>query len=192
MKPVRTDDQVFSRLCMDNYDMEVKLDGFRLVLTVDNGVRMFTRQKNPIVIPENLIPQLSALGLPDGTILDGEIWNTDKRGAWQHNARSVCYVTFWDITRVGNLDVSNLPIEQRREKLRELVKPSKDIFTINPTIANFDSYLEIKKDAISHKARTHSKTGYVHGVVLKKKGSPRRDHVNRSIEHSDWLKICFL
>jgi ATP-dependent DNA ligase len=191
MKPVRTDDHIFDRLDMSNYDMEVKLDGFRLILVCDKGLQLYTRQKNRMIMPDNLREQLSALSLPDRTILDGEIWNYDKRGAWAHDASSICHITFWDVTRIGDKDISTLPIEERRARLNNLVKESDDIFTIKPTTASSDAFSDVKRQAMEHKIRTKSRTGFVHGVVLKRKGSPRRDHSNRSVEHPDWLKICF-
>lgn len=50
---------------------------------------------------------------------------------------------------------------------------------------------EIYEESSAVRKENQSRSGFVHGVVLKLKGSPRRDHATRSREHSDWLKVVF-
>ena len=189
MKPIRIDDGVFDRIDMSAYTIEEKLDGFRLILIVDNGVKLYTRQKNQMLIPDNLKSQLDCLSLPDGTILDGEIWNESKRGSWVHDRSSVCYLSFWDIMSFKYEDISAFPIEKRREILSNLVPNEGDIRTSSYYQASKERYKEIKEMSIEFRRVNKSKSGFVHGAVLKRKGSPRRDNVVRSVEHADWLKI---
>ena len=191
MKPVRVDEGVFDRLDLSSYTMEKKYDGFRLIMEVNKGIRLYTRQKVSMTVPLNLVSPLESLGLPPGTILDGEIWNEDKRGAWAHDSRSLCRVTFWDVIRFNNKDVSDLPIEDRREILKTSINSNGFVSSVDIDEAKKDDFYRIKADAIGHKITTNSRTGYIHGVVLKKNKSPRRDHSNRSIEHADWLKVVF-
>lgn len=189
MKPIRVDDQAFRRLDLSNYTMEPKYDGFRLLLVVNNGIKLFTRHKTSLQIPHNVREELLGLKLPEGTILDGEIWNDNKRGAWTHDQNSECTLSFWDIMMVKYKDLSNMSIEDRRNHLKTLIPSGSNIKRVPVYPASLDLYLGIKDDAIAHKMINKSKSGYIHGVVLKKGGSPRRDHVLRSKEHADWLKV---
>lgn len=190
-KPVRVDESIFDRIDLNDYRQEEKLDGWRVTLTVDNGIKLYTRLKNFIQIPNNLKSLLNELNLPNGTILDGEIWNKTKRGSWSHDQNSICYMSFWDVVRYENVSYIDTQIELRKNKLVELVKESEFINIVKSDKANKDDFVKIKNEAFKHKNATGCKSGYVHGVVLKKNGSPRRDHALRSFEHVDWLKVVF-
>src|SRR5512135_2284212 len=126
-KPVRATWSVFQALPLSNYLMEKKYDGWRAIVQVQGrnlfttGISLWTREKRLITMPDNLNKQLAALEMPDGTLLDGEIWNMSKRGAWKHNRSVVCALTLWDAIRFGHQDLSGEPIEKRRQKLEELL-----------------------------------------------------------------------
>jgi ATP-dependent DNA ligase len=193
MKPVRVHWSVFSDMNMDDYSMEVKLDGFRCMVQVDSSVTFWTRDKVQMIIPHNLQEQLNTLQIPEGTLLDGEIWNMSKRGSWRQNRSEICALTLWDTIRFNNQDLSNEPLETRRECLDSILSKSKtediratEILRPDATIAR-----EIEQEARSFRQNAQSRSGFVHGIVLKRRGSPRRDNAVRCREHTDWLKLIF-
>ena len=86
--------------------------------------------------------------------------------------------------------MSLAPLEERYAELSSLVDgKTPDISVIKQTPASLDKYHEIVKEAKDFKASNQSRSGFIHGAVLKRLGSPRRDHATRSTEHPDWLKL---
>lgn len=194
MKPVRVKDSIFERKGgLGNYVLERKFDGWRaLVMAGPGGVTLWTRGRTRIDMPDNLRAQLDSLSLPEGTILDGEIWTPSKRGTWRHNRSVICRLTLWDAIRVGTRDLSAVPLEDRRHELEVLLNGgTEDVVVIEQLPASAEAYAKIKHEAELFRKQTQSRSGFVHGVVLKRAGSPRRDHAVRCIEHPDWLKIVF-
>lgn len=192
MKPVRVDINIFNRQKFDGYSLEYKFDGWRAIIIADSETRLWTRQKQPILIPDNLATQLKKLNLPCGTVLDGEIWNPAKRGGWKQSPTDTCRITVWDIIRIGSKSLSDTPIEDRRQILNSILKPEcdhiKPVQVFEATKENCElAWLQ----AVQMRESLESRSGFIHGVVLKRNGSPRRDHACRSVEHPDWLKIVF-
>ena len=194
MKPIRATWAIFKTIKPENYLLEAKFDGWRAIVQVSKeGVSLWTRDKQPIAMPDNLSKQLAALEMPEGTLLDGEIWNMSKRGAWRHNKSVVCALTLWDAVRVGHQDLSNQPIENRRQELVKLVegRNTPDIKTTEILSADETLARQIDETARSFREGVNARSGFIHGVVLKRHGSPRRDHAVRCVEHPDWVKIVF-
>jgi ATP-dependent DNA ligase len=171
--------------------LSVNFDGWRAIVIVNRVPELWTREKHKIDMPINLATQLRQLDLPVGTVLDGEIWNPLKRGAWKHSNGIECKLTLWDAIRYGTKDISTQPIEERRKALYSLLKPEcEHIKAVEVLPATKENCQMIFKEAAE--IRTQAvRSGFIHGVVLKKNGSPRRDHATRSTEHPDWLKIVF-
>src|SRR5512135_306368 len=193
-KPVRATWSVFQTLGLSNYFMEKKYDGWRAIVQVGaTAVTLWTREKRLITMPDNLGKQLDALEMPEGTLLDGEIWNMSKRGAWKHNRSVVCALTLWDAIRFGHQDLSGEPIEARRQKLEQLLadKDTPDIKATELLPADEKLAREIDTEARSFRESSQARSGFIHGVVLKRRGSPRRDHAVRCVEHADWIKVVF-
>jgi ATP-dependent DNA ligase len=198
-KPIPAPWSVFQTLTLSNYFMEKKYDGWRAIIQVQgrnlftNGISLWTRDKRMIAMPDNLAKQLVELDMPDGTLLDGEIWNMTKRGAWRHNRASVCALTIWDAIRVGTRDLSNEPIEKRREALEQLLqgKDTPDIKATELLAADETIARQIDAEARSFREGSQARSGFIHGVVLKRRGSPRRDNAVRCVEHADWIKVVF-
>lgn len=192
MKPVRVSESVFARLDLSNYTIERKYDGFRAIVTVSERVSVWTREKRHLPIPADLRIQIGQLGLPEGTVLDGEVWSPDKRGGWKGGEADPCMLAVWDVVRFGFEDMSNRPLEERRAVLSEALKGSGGLVSpVRVEEATIDVLEGIRDEANSIRSRRDARSGYVHGVVVKKTGSPRRDHATRSVTHADWLKIVF-
>lgn len=193
MKPMRINETLLSSLKLDDYVLEKKYDGFRALLIVEeNGFKLFTRQKTEMVVPNNLRPQIEALRLPPGTVLDGELWTPTKRGSWTQDKNVVCSLTFWDVIAFEGKSIGQMTIEQRRFVLDRLIPEGvKDIRIVEWEPVTKERIEEIRKEAMEHRVSSQSRSGFIHGVVLKRKGSPRRDNPNRSVEHADWMKIVY-
>ena len=193
-KPLKATWAVFQTVNLQNYFMEKKYDGWRAMVQVaNNTVTLWTRDKKLIAMPNNLGEQLAKLEMPEGTLLDGEIWNMDKRGAWRHNPSVVCALTLWDAIRVGVRDLSNEGIESRRQQLEQLLagKDTPDVKTTEILPADEKLARQIDEEAHSFREGAQARSGFIHGVVLKRHRSPRRDNAVRCVEHADWLKVVF-
>lgn len=190
MKPMRVDETIFDRIALDNYTMEPKFDGWRAMILVGESVSLWTREYNRIDMPENLAEQFRSLNLPQGTVLDGEIWNPNKRGSWSHNPGIACKLTIWDVLQASGKSVEKKGFVERRQILEDLIpERSDDIELTRIYPADKTMYDSIRQEAELHREREKNRSGFIHGVVLKKKNSPRREHPNRSVEHPDWLKL---
>lgn len=190
MKPVRITEANLDSLKLESYTIEPKLDGHRSIVIYGHKIEVWSRQKNKIQVPKHITEQLQELLANFNTILDGEIWMVDKRGGYKNEEE--CHLSFWDIIRYNGKDVSKFPIEERRSILNEITKVNlpniKPVKVFEATKENYFSLVERAKKIREERAIQH---GFIHGVVLKKNGSPRRDHCSRSIEHPDWLKILW-
>ena len=191
-KPVKTTKSIFSKIDLTKYTMEVKLNGWRSIAIFNGIPKLFTRHKNQIQIPSDLSKQITNLNLPLGTVLDGEIWDPNKRGGWKTCQPGGCYLSVWDIIRLGTKDLSKEPIETRRKILNSLMKKDcPNIRSVKIFKVSLNQCNQIHQRAIEHQTQRNFKHGFIHGVVLKKNGSLRHDHSTTSITHPDWLKIVF-
>ena len=109
----------------DQWAFEVKWDGFRAIVSTENGLRVRSRRGWNMT---NHVPELAVL--PRGLVLDGELVAFDEHGAphWPllcervlHGNRSVP-VTFvaFDVLRVDGYDLMCNPWTTRRALLQEL------------------------------------------------------------------------
>lgn len=193
MKPVLINEKVFEGLDPLSYTMEPKFDGYRIpTIAGSDRVFTFTRQKNPLKLPATLQDELNSLNLPAGTVLDGEIWSPAKRGGWDNLPQGQCKLSFWDVIREGTKDVSSESIETRRQILTNLLSNSTpNIMQATVYAVSFENLRMLEQQAREVRDGQALRSGFIHGVVLKRNGSPRRDHACRSVEHPDWLKIVY-
>lgn len=192
MKPVRIGRGSLRDLDLGQYTLEKKYDGHRAILVVEGGKKkLFTRQKNPIVVHEDLGGCLRALEMADGTVLDGEIWNPAKRGGWTSGPGSS--LVFWDCVKDGGADIGLKPIEERRKALKRIVGDGNEGVRTVEVEEKFGEEMveEVFRESLAVRKEARSRSGFVHGVVLKLRGSPRRDHATRTQEHPDWMKVVF-
>lgn len=169
------------------------MDGHRAILIIDGGKKtLWTRQKSPIAIPASLAAQLDSVKMEEGTVLDGEIWNPLKRGGWTAEGGEPSVLTFWDCLRSGSQDIGTKSLSERREALLKTIGRGNDgVRMVEQEAPTTERIKEIFEESLAMRKENRSRSGFVHGVVLKLKGSPRRDHATRTQEHPDWLKIVF-
>ena len=107
---------------------EIKLDGYRAIAVRDGAVALFSRRKKSLAKKFPYIVEALA-GLPDGTVVDGELVALDDRGRPEFNllqnfrgaAPRVHYYIF-DLLCCGGRDLTRLPLVERRAMLKSLVR----------------------------------------------------------------------
>lgn len=115
-----------------NHAAELKFDGFRMVLSKMDQVRLYTRHNNEVT---TIFSELLDIELPNNTILDGELILTDEQGKpdfeelqkrfkSKRDKRKVTFVAF-DIVMYKGVDVTGLPLFRRKELLEEAFPESK-------------------------------------------------------------------
>jgi bifunctional non-homologous end joining protein LigD len=108
---------------------EIKLDGYRaLAINVDGKLSLYSRRRKSFSRQYRHV--LDALrDLPENTVVDGEIVALDDAGRpnfnfLQHSksqAKRICYFVF-DLLVYQNRDLTQLPLVERREILRSVLK----------------------------------------------------------------------
>jgi DNA ligase 1 len=167
----------------DDFITELKLDGIRLIYSVDEKgkVRLYSRHNNEIT---SKFPELHNLGIQPGTVLDGELIVSDNNGKPDFEAvmsrfmsskdRSpVTFVTF-DIIQHKGERVTRMPLLDRKALLADIVQID------TPLIAK-TQFIEGHGDTYFNAIKEQS----LEGIVLKRKDS-RYEVGKRS--HS-WLKV---
>ncbi|WP_223592755.1 ATP-dependent DNA ligase [Neobacillus bataviensis] len=165
------------------YISELKLDGIRLIYSVDDTgkVRLYSRHNNEITAK---FPELQNLSIPPGTVLDGELIVSGNDGKPDFEAMMsrfmssrdktpVTFVTF-DVIQHEGERVTKLPLLERKELLADIVPTDTALIAKTQFIEGHgEAYFEaIKAQALE-------------GIVLKRKDS-RYEVGKRS--HS-WLKV---
>lgn len=166
-----------------DYITELKLDGIRLIYSVDAAgkVRLYSRHNNEITAK---FPELHSLDLPPGTVLDGELIVSDSDGKPDFEAmmsrflssKSTAPVSFvaFDVLQHRGERVTGLPLLERKELLANLVPT-------DTALLSKVQFLEGHGAAYYNAVQTQG----LEGIVLKRKDS--RYQVG---ERSDaWLKV---
>lgn len=119
---------------------ELKLDGYRsIAFRSDGRVQLRSRNNNDF---NRKYPAVAAalLGLPDETVVDGEVVALDESGRPSFNALQnyasastpIIYYVF-DVLVLAGRDVMAKPLSQRRDLLRSQVLPKLKDPGIDPT-----------------------------------------------------------
>ena len=166
----------------DSYITELKLDGFRTILTkFDNKIRIYTRHNNEITA---MFPELQNISLPNGTVLDGEIIVTDDQGKpnfeyvmerfkSKRSGHQISYSVF-DTMYANGDRITHLPLLDRKRILSELIPDDSPLLNkVQYINGNGIQYFEL--------TQKHD----LEGIVLKKANS-KYSIAKRS---SDWLKV---
>jgi DNA ligase D-like protein (predicted ligase) len=113
---------------------ELKLDGYRLeVVRTKKETMLFSRRRNILNTKFSYIAT-ALRGLPEGTVIDGELVALGKDGRPDFNMlqnfrsaeENITYYAF-DILVHKNRDLTILPLSERREILRTVIKPAKHL-----------------------------------------------------------------
>ncbi|MBX9679988.1 MAG: ATP-dependent DNA ligase [Gemmataceae bacterium] len=174
---------------------EWKWDGIRSQLIRRSGLTFLWSRGEELVTER--FPEISAIGdrLPEGTVIDGEIlpWNASGvlpfaelqrrigRKSLTKKVLAEAPVTLlaYDLLEEGGVDLRELPLEQRRSRLAEIVAAfgPESRLKLSPTVEG-ESYADL-----AHQ-REASRQRNVEGLMLKRRSSPYR--VGRV--RGDWWK----
>ena len=161
---------------------EIKFDGYRMQMRVVHGVVTLRTRKG--LDWTRRFPQIAVVAakLPD-CIVDGEIVALDARGTPSFSAlqealveeqtADLVYFVF-DLLFAGGKDLRNLPLEERKRQLFDLVKP----MPLAPRL-RYVEHFETAADAVLESACRMSLEGII---------SKRLDAPYRSGRSDTWLK----
>ncbi len=151
----------------DGWTFEIKFDGYRCI-AVKQGAKATLYSRNQKSLNKRFPKLVKAVeALPGDLVLDGEIVAMDEQGRpsfqqLQNNQSSEVDVTLYafDLLNMDGEDLRSLAIEERREKLTDLLSSSDPLIHSSPLLdAPADEVLEAV-----------TKMG-LEGVVGKRKGS---------------------
>jgi DNA ligase D-like protein (predicted ligase) len=107
---------------------EIKLDGYRAIAVRDGAVALFSRRKKSLAKKFPYIVD-ALVGLPAGTVVDGELVALDDRGRPEFNllqnfrgAASRIHYYIFDLLCCEGRDLTRLPFVERRALLKSLVR----------------------------------------------------------------------
>jgi bifunctional non-homologous end joining protein LigD len=119
----------------DEWIHEVKFDGYRSQIVIDDDVRMLTRNGlNWTTKFRSLVGAAKRLGV-ENAIIDGEIVVLNEAGlsdfgslrrAITHREQDLCFVVF-DLLHVNGHDLRDMALEDRREILEGIIEPGEHI-----------------------------------------------------------------
>jgi DNA ligase D-like protein (predicted ligase) len=144
---------------------EIKLDGFRLeAVKTDGKVTLYSRRGNVL---NQKFPYIAAAldGIPDGTIIDGELVALDEEGRSVFNllqnyrsAESQIHFYAFDLLVHKGKDLTSLPLSERRKLLEKMLRTDDHIGL---------SVVSNKSDEMLAFVREHG----LEGVVAKRRDS---------------------
>jgi bifunctional non-homologous end joining protein LigD len=165
----------------EDWQFEIKWDGYRALSYLHNGkVQLRSRNNNPFeakyVAVYNALKQW-----PVNAVVDGEIIVLNEEGRadfkalqdWQLEERGELVYYVFDILWLDGIDVTNLPLTERQEILRQLA-PENNIIRFSDSIDQYgiDFYNIAKENGLE-------------GIIAKKKDAPYQTNYRTK----NWLKI---
>jgi bifunctional non-homologous end joining protein LigD len=162
----------------DDWTFEVKFDGYRALAYVRGGeCELVSRNGNSLTarFPEVARVVVQAVKSPDA-VVDGEICRIDAEGRTsfselQQGSGPLVFFAF-DLLELERAVLVDLPLVQRKERLRELLDR-------RVTSVSFSEHFDVG-DALLQVAQEQ----HLEGVIAKRKSSAYRQRRTR-----DWLKI---
>jgi bifunctional non-homologous end joining protein LigD len=163
---------------------EMKLDGYRLLARINKGqVSLHTRNGHDWTskMPHQA-RAISALGLASGW-LDGEVVVADEQGvpsfqalqnAFDSGKSSHIVYYLFDVPFLNGMDLRQVPLEQRRALLAELLKSNED-----ERLRYSDDFTQDPESLLESACQLH-----MEGLIGKRLGSPYS-----SRRSSDWIKL---
>lgn len=166
----------------DRYYSQLKLDGFRMILSkFENKMKLYSRHNNELT---SKFPELGNVKIPNGTVLDGEVVVTDSFGrpdfeetmsrfhAGKNGKQPIQYCVF-DIIYWKGEKVTHLPLVERKAILESIIQPNETIALVPFIEGNGETFFNLTKEQ------------GLEGIVIKEKNS-KYEISKRS--HS-WLKV---
>lgn len=165
----------------ESYITELKLDGFRMILSKwDDKIKLYTRHNTDVTAQ---FPELTNLDIPNGTILDGEVIVTDEQGKpdfedvmqrfkSKRSLHAIEYCTY-DIIYLNGEKVANLPLLERKVLLEDTVPNHSHVSVSKYMVGHANAYFDLVKQQD------------LEGIVMKKADTTYQ--INK--RSNDWLKV---
>lgn len=163
---------------------EIKFDGYRVQMRVQNGRAILRTRKSLDWTSRFPAIARAAARLPD-CIIDGEVVAIDKHGAPNFAALQAAladgrtddliYFAF-DLLFAGRQDLHELPLSDRKTRLRSILEAQPD----SGTLIRYAEHFDRDGDAVLESARRMS----LEGIVSKRLDAPYRS----GRTHSSWTK----
>jgi bifunctional non-homologous end joining protein LigD len=162
----------------DDWTFEVKFDGFRTLAYVRNGeCELLSRNDNSLNtrFPEVAAAIVKAAKSPNA-VVDGEITRVaeDGRSSFSELQQGTGPLVFFafDLLELDGVSLVELPLEQRKEKLRKLLDGRVKAVQFSESFDDGNALFEVARER------------QLEGVIAKRKTSAYRQR-----RSSDWLKI---
>jgi bifunctional non-homologous end joining protein LigD len=165
----------------DEWIYEVKFDGYRaLLIKAGDQVRIRSRSDKDMTAAYPAVAEAARQLAANSAVVDGEVVAVDASGrpsfqALQHRSanpqhRIVFYA--FDLIHLDGVDLTGLPLEERRARLPAVLDDSGVLFSID---------LPGTRDQVIEAVRSMG----LEGVIAKRRGSPYTagDH------HAAWVKL---
>jgi ATP-dependent DNA ligase len=150
---------------------EIKKNGWRCLVIKEGGkVVLWSRRNSVLYLPVKGVRE-ALRNIPDGTILDGELLERRTK-----TVKDLWYG--FDVIRLKNKFVNDLPLWQRREMLEETIKGGDNV--------ELAQQFRYKKLGLYFKALTEEGN---EGIVLKKLDSVYPVSTTNSVTNPYWIKI---
>ena len=163
----------------DDWVYEPKWDGFRAIVTVSGGdVTLTSRNGNDLTrrFPEAARAVERGLRSSDA-VLDGEICALDEQGRSRfsllQDGSGTLVLVLFDVLELDSERLVDLPLEQRRSRLEQVVEPGAGAVLVSPRFEDGDALLQAAREQ------------GLEGVVAKHLGSSYQPG-RRS---ADWRKV---
>jgi bifunctional non-homologous end joining protein LigD len=163
---------------------EIKFDGYRIVTRIQNGeVRLFTRNGHDWTskMPKQA-EAIAALGLSEGW-LDGEVIVANDQGvpdfqalqnAFEAARSERIHYYLFDVPYLNGMDLTQVPLEQRREALATLLKSNE-----SPLLRYSEDFTDDASSMLASACQMN-----LEGLIGKRAGSA---YVSR--RSNNWIKI---
>jgi len=143
---------------------EIKLDGYRAIAVKNDSAALWSRRKKSLSKKFPYIVEALA-GLPEGTVVDGELVALDDRGRPEFNllqnfrgAASRIHFYIFDLLCCEGRDLTRLPLVERRALLKSHV-------TVRDKRIRISDYIEAEADEVLAAVRGQG----LEGIVGKRK-----------------------
>ena len=137
-----------------DFIFELKVDGFRALAYIDDGVcELVSRRRNPYKSFRELANSLRQLKVKSA-IIDGELACLDSEGRSIFNEllfRRGCPIFYaFDLLYLNGRDLRQLPLIERKEKLRQIIEKSAWIFTEKRQRMTVTTYQDYVRPTMTH------------------------------------------
>lgn len=163
-----------------NWISEIKYNGWRLLIFIENDIRLFNRHHKEIQIDKSIFQQHFE-HVPHGTVFDGEL--VHFRSSDVKNT-----IIIWDTPFYNGQDLRRTPLINRKQHL--------DHFRVAPKTIKRNQKVNVYRSQSFH---SNFKQLYSHiidkkdtleeGIVLKNLNSFYDFSLTRNVETKHWIKI---